>query len=145
MRIVRPIGQGGVRVLRMGGPLGLLFGMVSLVVFAMVAVLSLGVALLFLRGRRAARKVTGAPPPTPLRERSTAEVLEGWVLAPVLALGLLGAGVAEAKILVPMDDAQTDHLKAYGLTFWALQKGQRAEWLLNYRGGSFLLGDDTAV
>ena len=145
MRIVRPMGQGGVRILRMGGPLGLVVGMVSLVVFAIVAVLSLGVALVFLRGRRGARQVTGAAPPTPLRERSSAEVLEGWILAPVLALGLLGAGVAEAKILVPMDDAQTDHLKAYGLTFWALQKGQRAEWLLNYRGGSFLLGDDAVV
>jgi hypothetical protein len=145
MRIVTPLGRGGVRVLRRGGPLGLVVGMVSLVVFAIVAVLSLGVALVFLRGRRGTRKVTGAAPPTPLRERSSAEVLEGWVLAPLLALGLLGAGVAEAKILVPMDDAQTDHLKAYGLTFWALQKGQRAEWLLNYRGGSFLLGDDAVV
>jgi hypothetical protein len=145
MRFVRPMGLGGVRVMRMGGPLGLVVGMVSLVVFAIVAVLSLGFAMMFLRGRKGARRVPGAAPPTPIRERSTAEVLEGWVLAPVLALGLLGAGVAEAKILVPMDDAQTDHLKAYGLTFWALQKGQRAEWLLNYRGGSFLLGDDPAV
>src|SRR5262249_55504380 len=41
-----------------------------------------------------------------------------------------------------MDQHQTDHLKAYGLTFWVLQHGQKAEWLLNYRGGSFLLDDD---
>ncbi|HET7226656.1 MAG TPA: asparagine synthetase B [Candidatus Eisenbacteria bacterium] len=41
-----------------------------------------------------------------------------------------------------MDDAQTDHLKAYGLTFWVLTHGQTCEWLLNYRGGSFLLADD---
>jgi hypothetical protein len=40
-----------------------------------------------------------------------------------------------------MDQQQTDHLKAYGLAYWALQQGQRIEWLLNYRGGSFLLPD----
>ena len=44
-----------------------------------------------------------------------------------------------------MDDRQTDHLKAYGLTYWVLQQGQKAEWLLNYRGGSFLLPDDPAI
>ena len=40
-----------------------------------------------------------------------------------------------------MDDAQSNHLKAYGLTFGALTDGVRSEWLLNYRGGSFLLPD----
>jgi hypothetical protein len=44
-------------------------------------------------------------------------------------------------VLVPMDDAQDDHLKAYGLTFGALKAGLKSEWLLNYRGGSFLLPD----
>ncbi|OLD80746.1 MAG: asparagine synthetase B, partial [Ignavibacteria bacterium 13_1_40CM_2_61_4] len=57
-------------------------------------------------------------------------------------LGPLGAAPAGARLLVPMDDAQTDHLKAYGLTYWVLGRGQKAEWLLNYRGGSFLLADD---
>ena len=42
------------------------------------------------------------------------------------------------KILIPMDDQQKDHLKSYGITFWVLQSGGEAEWLLNYRGGSFL-------
>lgn len=42
------------------------------------------------------------------------------------------------KLLIPMDLAQTDHLKAYGLTYWALTKNVNTEWLLNYRGGSFL-------
>ena len=46
---------------------------------------------------------------------------------------------ASARILVPMDDKQADHLRAYGLTYWALEHGLRGEWLLNYRGGSFLL------
>ena len=44
-------------------------------------------------------------------------------------------------LLVPMDENQRNHLKAYGVTFQALKNGQKAEWLLNYRGGSFLLPD----
>jgi hypothetical protein len=47
-------------------------------------------------------------------------------------------------LLIPMDDAQAEHLKAYGLTFRAIQRGVKAEWLLNYRGGSFLLPNDPA-
>ncbi len=43
------------------------------------------------------------------------------------------------RLLIPMDVAQTDHLKAYGLTYWVLSQGFDAEWLLNYREGSFLL------
>ena len=49
------------------------------------------------------------------------------------------------RILVPMDDAQRQHLKAYGLTFRTLKENQSAEWLLNYRGGSFLLPDTPSV
>jgi len=45
-------------------------------------------------------------------------------------------------ILIPMDDiSQNNHLKAYGITFYALQQGNKVKWLLNYRGGSFLLED----
>ncbi|MBI2072641.1 MAG: asparagine synthetase B [Gemmatimonadetes bacterium] len=55
------------------------------------------------------------------------------------------ASAAAAALLVPMDDAQSNHLKAYGVTYRALQRGGRAEWLLNYRGGSFLLPADTAT
>jgi len=41
-----------------------------------------------------------------------------------------------------MDEiSQKNHLKAYGITFYSLQKGQKVKWLLNYRGGSFLLED----
>jgi hypothetical protein len=48
--------------------------------------------------------------------------------------------IASAQhLLIPMDDAQRNHLKAYGLTYGALKDGVRGEWLLNYRGGSFLL------
>ncbi|HWZ27172.1 MAG TPA: hypothetical protein VNX15_01335, partial [Gemmatimonadales bacterium] len=51
----------------------------------------------------------------------------------------------DASLLVPMDDAQSDHLKAYGLTFRAIQAGGKVEWFLNYRGGSFLLPDVDAI
>jgi hypothetical protein len=44
-----------------------------------------------------------------------------------------------------MDRSQTNHLRAYGLTYWLLERGETAEWLLNYRGGSFLLPDIDAV
>ena len=43
-------------------------------------------------------------------------------------------------ILIPMDaEGQKNHLKAYGITFWTLEKQQKVKWLLNYKGGSFLL------
>ncbi|KIA87718.1 hypothetical protein [Flavobacterium sp. AED] len=45
-------------------------------------------------------------------------------------------------ILLPMDETtQQNHLKAYGITYWCLDKNYKASWLLNYRGGSFLLPD----
>ncbi len=46
---------------------------------------------------------------------------------------------AQSKLLIYMDLNQTDHLKAYGITFNALKEGNTADWLLNYRGGSFML------
>ena len=60
-----------------------------------------------------------------------------------LALSALIVSPLHAQyLLVPMDaTTQTDHLKAYGLTYWTLAQGYTAEWLLNYRGGSFLLPD----
>jgi hypothetical protein len=48
---------------------------------------------------------------------------------------------AQSKLLVAMDLQQTDHLKAYGVAYWALAKGIEVDWLLNYRGGSFLIND----
>ncbi len=44
-----------------------------------------------------------------------------------------------ASILIPMDEEQKNHLKAYGITYWALKNGAETDWLLNYRGGSFLI------
>lgn len=48
---------------------------------------------------------------------------------------------AQLDVLVPMDEIQSDHLKAYGLVYWALQRGEPVDWLLNYRGGSFLMAN----
>ena len=45
------------------------------------------------------------------------------------------------KMLIPMDFSQTDHLKAYGVAYHALEMNSTVEWLLNYRGGSFLLAE----
>jgi len=51
----------------------------------------------------------------------------------------LFAGLLKADfLLIPMDLSQTDHLKAYGIAYWILEKNTNVEWLLNYRGGSFL-------
>ena len=58
----------------------------------------------------------------------------------LIAIALFLAVTAQIHasiILVPMDTKQKEHLKAYGITFWILQKGIEAHWLLNYRGGSF--------
>jgi hypothetical protein len=64
----------------------------------------------------------------------------------LMTCGLLThAPVAAQWLLVPMDRGQANHLRAYGLTYWALEQQQRAEWLLNYRGGSFLLPDDPGI
>jgi hypothetical protein len=57
----------------------------------------------------------------------------------ILALLLISISFASAqKILIPMDLAQTNHLKAYGITYWHIKEGFTSDWLLNYRGGSFL-------
>jgi hypothetical protein len=49
------------------------------------------------------------------------------------------------SLLIPMDDSQSDHLKAYGLTYRVIGAGLKAEWLLNYHGGAFLLPDADAI
>ena len=48
-------------------------------------------------------------------------------------------------ILVPMDENQKNHLKAYGLTYWVLANEREADWLLNYRGGSFAFADELSI
>jgi hypothetical protein len=65
-----------------------------------------------------------------------------WILS--LLLCLTGGQTSAQKILIPMDLSQTDHLKAYGIAFTALENGYEVEWLLNYRGGAFLT-DETPM
>jgi hypothetical protein len=55
--------------------------------------------------------------------------------------------MAQAQyLLVPMDEeTQNDHLKAYGVSYWVLSKGTKIKWLLNYRGGSFLIPNQSEI
>jgi hypothetical protein len=60
----------------------------------------------------------------------------------VLLVLLFSFSMKASFILLPMDEStQQNHLKAYGITFWALEEDYKVSWLLNYRGGSFLLPD----
>lgn len=63
----------------------------------------------------------------------------------LIGLTLNAAPLHAQYLLVPMDESQSDHLKAYGLTYWTIDQGMAAEWLLNYRAGSFLLPDREGV
>jgi len=63
----------------------------------------------------------------------------------LLFLFLAGGTTYADSILIPMDFSQTDHLKAYGVAYHALELGMQVEWLLNYRGGSFLIPEDRRI
>jgi hypothetical protein len=59
---------------------------------------------------------------------------------------LLICGVSRANsILIPMDESQTNHLKAYGIAYWILKAEIEVDWLLNYRGGSFMCSYNPAI
>ncbi|NQY08233.1 MAG: asparagine synthetase B [Flavobacteriales bacterium] len=58
---------------------------------------------------------------------------------------LLTFNALASKILIPMDSDQSNHLKAYGIAFYSLEKNNPIQWLLNYRGGSFLLENIKAI
>jgi len=63
--------------------------------------------------------------------------MKTFLLSLFLALSLQ---IQASYILIPMDaESQKNHLKAYGITYWTLNKQENVKWLLNYRGGSFLL------
>ncbi|GHC64802.1 asparagine synthetase B [Ulvibacter litoralis] len=63
-----------------------------------------------------------------------------------LFLALFSVNAWASYILIPMDvENQKEHLKAYGITYWTLEKNVKVKWLLNYRGGSFLLPDSEAI
>src|SRR5690606_8073383 len=58
---------------------------------------------------------------------------------------LLIKTAAASSILIFMDEDQKNHLKAYGIAYWILQKEKPVDWLLNYRGGSFLTAYDQQI
>ncbi|PKA96935.1 hypothetical protein B0O79_0581 [Flavobacteriaceae bacterium MAR_2009_75] len=65
---------------------------------------------------------------------------------PVLFVFFSVLQLSASAILIPMDaEGQENHLKAYGITYWVLTKQQKVQWLLNYRGGSFLLPDGDVI
>ena len=53
--------------------------------------------------------------------------------------------VQASWLLIPMDETQKNHLKAYGIAYWTLSRGTEVKWLLNYRGGSFLIWHDQEI
>ena len=64
----------------------------------------------------------------------------------LFVLLLLGMTARASMLLIPMDaESQENHLKAYGITYWVLTRQQKVQWLLNYRGGSFLLPDGEPI
>ena len=64
----------------------------------------------------------------------------------ILLLFAFSVNTYASYILVPMDaEGQKNHLKAYGICYWTLEKQQKVKWLLNYRGGSFLLPDTEEI
>jgi hypothetical protein len=59
----------------------------------------------------------------------------------ILFLSIQGQAFS-GQILIPMDpESQSQHLKAYGITYWVIEQDIQVQWLLNYRGGSFLIPD----
>ncbi|EDM35049.1 hypothetical protein PBAL39_08220 [Pedobacter sp. BAL39] len=63
----------------------------------------------------------------------------------LLLLLFICAGARASSILIYMDEDQKNHLKAYGIAYWAIQHQADVSWLLNYRGGSFLVKYNQAV
>jgi hypothetical protein len=63
----------------------------------------------------------------------------------ILILILFSFNSKASYLLIPMDDLQKNHLKAYGLAYWALKGELEIHWLLNYRGGSFVIPNAKAV
>lgn len=60
------------------------------------------------------------------------------LLTVILAVLFITLSGQAAHILIPMDETQDNHLKAYGITYWTLQRDVEVTWLVNYRGGSFM-------
>ena len=64
----------------------------------------------------------------------------------LFVVSLVTPNIFASKILIPMDEEnQQNHLKAYGIAYWILQNEIEVEWLLNYRGGSFLVANYNSI
>jgi hypothetical protein len=67
-----------------------------------------------------------------------------YVLSIIISF-CISTQVYGAYILIPMDDSQKNHLKAYGIAYWSLKGELEIQWLTNYRGGSFLIPSSKQV
>ncbi len=56
----------------------------------------------------------------------------------IISIILFSISVHAAYLLIPMDESQQNHLKAYGIAYWVVEQEVEVDWLLNYRGGSFM-------
>jgi hypothetical protein len=77
-----------------------------------------------------------------LRKKSLFNLIRPLFLLVFLGFFNLAQG---AYILIPMDNTQKNHLKAYGIAYWVLEHDVEIRWLLNYRGGSFLIPYQDAI
>jgi len=59
-------------------------------------------------------------------------------LTSIILLLFIGIAAQAEYLLIPMDDSQKDHLKAYGIAYSVLEFDKEVEWLLNYKGGAFM-------
>lgn len=70
-------------------------------------------------------------------------MVKGWLVILLIIVTITSSRAN--SILIPMDGAQQNHLKGYGITYFMLQQGTEVDWLLNYRGGSFLAPYSQAI
>lgn len=56
----------------------------------------------------------------------------------IIGFALMARPTQAAYVLIPMDESQSNHLKSYGIAYWVIESGVSVDWLLNYRGGSFM-------
>jgi len=57
----------------------------------------------------------------------------------IIIIALTFSSIHAAYVLIPMDETQKNHLKSYGIAFWVLERDVEVSWMLNYRGGSFMI------
>lgn len=63
----------------------------------------------------------------------------------LISLVIISLNSFASYLLIPMDESQKNHLKAYGIAYWSLKGELEIQWLVNYRGGSFLIPNSKPV